>query len=111
MEEVARDSRGNQLYIKPNEAGGNIYWSDEIGGGVMVWDTSLVSPEMLCLALGDAFKSTIPDECEISIRHVKVHVDSAVAAKKYGDMGQYAHDIDLSIAILLRLIEGILADG
>lgn len=51
MREIARDSRGNTLLVEDNEVGGRRYWSDEIGGGVMVWDTSLVSPEMLRLAL------------------------------------------------------------
>jgi len=51
MNEIAKDSRGNRLYVEPNKAGGNTYWSDEIGGGVMVWDTTLVSTEMLQLAL------------------------------------------------------------
>lgn len=49
--EVAEDSRGNVLYVEPNEVGGHTYWSDEIGGGVIVWDTCLVSAEMLKMAL------------------------------------------------------------
>jgi hypothetical protein len=51
LTEVVEDSRGNRLYVEPNEVGGHRYWSDEIGGGVVVWDTSLVSAEMLQLAL------------------------------------------------------------
>ena len=51
MREIAQDSRGNTLLVEDNEVGGHRYWSDEIGGGVVVWDTSLVSPEMLRLAL------------------------------------------------------------
>lgn len=51
LEEVAKDSRGNALYAKDNEVGGRTYWSDEVGGGVYVWDTSLVSREMLELAI------------------------------------------------------------
>lgn len=49
--ELREDSRGNRLYVEENEVGGHRYWSDEIGGGVVVWDTSLVSREMLLLAL------------------------------------------------------------
>lgn len=30
------------LYWRPNEAGGRTYYSDEVGGGVEVWDTCLV---------------------------------------------------------------------
>jgi hypothetical protein len=51
MKEVCQDSRGNILYVEDNEVGGRRYWSDEIGGGVVVWDTSLVSLEMMQLAL------------------------------------------------------------
>ena len=32
---------GCTLYWKPNEAGGRTYISDEIGGGVVIWDTCL----------------------------------------------------------------------
>lgn len=49
---ISTDSRGNQLLREPNEVGGHRYWSDEIGGGAVVWDTSIISEEMLQLALG-----------------------------------------------------------
>jgi hypothetical protein len=39
------------LWVQDNEVGGKRYWSDEIGGGVVVWDTCLVSGEMVRLAL------------------------------------------------------------
>ncbi len=48
---VTKDSRGNTLFVEDNKVGGHTYWSDEIGGGVMVWDTSVVSSEMVRLAL------------------------------------------------------------
>ncbi len=51
LREIGQDSRGNTLLVEDNEVGGRRYWSDEIGGGVCVWDTSLVSTEMLKLAL------------------------------------------------------------
>ena len=51
MKEITQDSRGNTLFVEDNEVGGKRYWSDEIGGGVMVWDTCLVSVEMLKLAI------------------------------------------------------------
>jgi putative component of toxin-antitoxin plasmid stabilization module len=38
--------------------GGHRYWSDEVGGGVVVWDTCLVSDEMVRLAL-DAEKASL----------------------------------------------------
>lgn len=50
MKELGTDSRGNRLYME--ETGqGRCYWSDEIGGGVRVWHTALVSAEMMRLAL------------------------------------------------------------
>lgn len=42
---------GCHLYRKPNEVGGHIYFSDEIGGGVMVWDTALASEGTLLAAI------------------------------------------------------------
>jgi hypothetical protein len=64
MKEVATDSRGNTLFVEPNGVGGHRYWSDEIACGVLVWDTALVSPEMLRLALtaetGRSFTETDP---------------------------------------------------
>lgn len=50
MKRVAQDSRGNTLFVEQTEQGA-CYWSDEIGGGVMVWHTALVSAELLRLAL------------------------------------------------------------
>jgi hypothetical protein len=51
MREIAVTSRGYTLFVEENEVGGRSYWSDEIGGGVMVWDTSLVGEDTLRLAL------------------------------------------------------------
>jgi hypothetical protein len=51
MRKVAEDSRGNWILVEDNEVGGRRYWSDAIGGGVMIWDTSLASPEELLLAM------------------------------------------------------------
>lgn len=48
---IVRDSRGNTLMVEENSVGGRRYWSDEIGGGIVIWDTSLVSAEMLKLAI------------------------------------------------------------
>ncbi len=51
MREVATSPYGYTLFVEDNEVGGRRYWSDEIGGGVMVWDTSLVGEDTLRLAL------------------------------------------------------------
>jgi len=42
---------GSRLYWKSNEAGGRSYISDEIGGGVHVWDSSLVASDTLLAAI------------------------------------------------------------
>lgn len=57
LKEVCQDSRGNTLFVEDNEVGGRRYWSDEIGCGVVVWDTSLVSSEMVKLALAAEAKA------------------------------------------------------
>lgn len=40
-----------KLYREENGAGGHRYWSDSIGGGVIVWDTCLSSEEELMTAM------------------------------------------------------------
>lgn len=52
-ERIAPLPGGLSLYRKPNGVGGYTYTSDEIGGGVMVWDTALVSPTTLLIALAE----------------------------------------------------------
>lgn len=42
---------GAHLFRKPNGAGGYTYYSDEIGGGVTVWDTCLVAESTLLAAM------------------------------------------------------------
>lgn len=39
--------QGYGIFREPNGVGGYRYWSDEIGGGVMVWDTSIVNKDTL----------------------------------------------------------------
>ncbi len=51
LRKVAEDSRGNYLYVEDNKVGGRTYWSDDVGGGVIVWDTTMVSRTMIKLAL------------------------------------------------------------
>lgn len=42
---------GCRLYWMPNEVGGRTYLSDEVGGGVGVWDPALVDSTTLLAAL------------------------------------------------------------
>jgi len=44
---------GATLFVEFNEVGGRRYWSDEIGGGVCVWDTSLVDSGTLLAAMAE----------------------------------------------------------
>lgn len=47
---------GSWLYRKENGVGGYIYFSDEVGGGVVVWDTALVASSTLLAALTEEFR-------------------------------------------------------
>lgn len=64
LEYVGTTSRGYTIFRQPNGVGGHLYWSDEIGGGVRVWDTCLVADETLkaCLAIeaGELPSSKVP---------------------------------------------------
>lgn len=53
LEEVGTTDRGYTIYRQVNEVGGHRYWSDEIGGGVVAWDTCLVDAGTLheCLRI------------------------------------------------------------
>ncbi len=51
MEEIGRTEHGYTIWREPNEAGGHRYWSDSIGGGVVIWDTCLASEEELLFAI------------------------------------------------------------
>lgn len=42
---------GCTLHWRDNGAGGREYYSDEVGGGVFVWDTCLVSRDTLLAAI------------------------------------------------------------
>lgn len=39
--------KGYIIFYEDNEVGGRTYYSDEIGGGVLVWDTALVDIDTL----------------------------------------------------------------
>jgi hypothetical protein len=51
MEIVGHLPNGCTLYREPNGVGGHRYWSDEIGGGAVVWDTCLVGRDTLLAAI------------------------------------------------------------
>ncbi len=51
MEEVGLLPNGSMLFRQANGVGGFTYWSDEVGGGVFVWDTCLVGQDTLLAAI------------------------------------------------------------
>jgi len=51
IEEVCTLPNGCTLFREANGAGGHTYYSDEVGEGVMVWDTCLVSQITLLAAI------------------------------------------------------------
>ncbi len=51
VEDLGCTPNGAHLYRKPDGAGGYVYLSDEISGGVQVWCTSLVSEGTLLAAM------------------------------------------------------------
>ena len=56
LEEVCELPNGCTLYRQENAVGGHTYWSDEIGGGVMAWDTALVDRSTILAAMVDQDK-------------------------------------------------------
>lgn len=44
-------ANGCTLYWETNQVGGRTYFTDEIGGGAVVWDTSIISGNTLLCAL------------------------------------------------------------
>ena len=51
IEDLGSLPNGCHLFRKPNGAGGFTYYSDEVGGGVMVWDTYLINESTLLTAI------------------------------------------------------------
>ncbi len=57
MKEIGTTSRGYTIFEEPDEVGGKRYWSDEVGGGIMIWNTSLCSIESLEFVIAHVKKS------------------------------------------------------
>ncbi len=56
VEEVCGLPNSGHLFRRKNLAGGYTYYSDEIGGGIEVWDTALVSMGTLLTAMSEEIK-------------------------------------------------------
>lgn len=55
---------GSGLYRESNGVGGHRYWSDEVGGGVCVWDTCLVGSDTLLAALTEEARRSRAEQIE-----------------------------------------------
>ncbi len=62
---VCRLPNGCTLYKESNGVGGHRYWSDEIGGGVCIWDTSLVDSSTLLAAIVEEQREKRKQEREL----------------------------------------------
>lgn len=62
FEEVCELPNGATLYRQKNGAGGYTYYSDEIGGGVMVYDTCLVAASTLMATLTEEWRRKIAEQ-------------------------------------------------
>jgi hypothetical protein len=65
---------GHGLWWEYNEVGGRTYWSDEIGGGLMVWDTALVEQSTLLAAIVEEERLRIKEFYEkklCKLKHTK----------------------------------------
>jgi len=51
VEVIGETSRGYTIFRQLNIMGSYRYWSDAIGGGVVIWDTALTSIEELEFAI------------------------------------------------------------
>lgn len=78
LQEVARLPNGCTLYREPNEVGGHRYWSDEVGGGVVVWDTCLVGQDTLLAAIVEEQRRMTEE------RHGKVEEQRRMTEERHG---------------------------
>lgn len=49
----------------------------------------------------EEIRDSIPEECDLTLQHVQVHIDSAKCASIDKDWEQMAHDADMAARILL----------
>jgi len=86
---------GCALYWHPNQVGGRTYLSDEVGGGIFVWDTALVDAETLRAALEvEAFM-----EGKIQRLHSNLPAEDALALRLV-DKAQALHSAHIDHRLL-----------
>lgn len=71
VEDLGCTPTGCHLFRKRNDAGGWTYFSDEISGGIPIWDTSLVSESTLLTAI----------LCEQHRRHLEFMINNGWKSK------------------------------
>ncbi len=72
QEDVCQLPNGCHLFREPNGVGGYRYFSDEIGCGIMVWDTCLVNESTLLAAIVEE-KKRIYLEYQINKRLIRAN--------------------------------------
>lgn len=63
---------GCSLYMKENEVGGRIYYSDEVGDGLFVWDTSLVDMGTLMAAITEELTIQRNNMVNLILKNIKI---------------------------------------
>ncbi len=58
MTEVGQTPTGYTIFVEDNGVGGRRYWTDSIGGGAVIWDTSIASEEELLYAIAAERRAT-----------------------------------------------------
>lgn len=48
-----------------------------------------------------AIRESIPEECELTLAHAAIHLETAICAQGHEDWEQVAHDASLAARILL----------
>lgn len=90
---------GYTLFREPNAAGGHTYTSDEIGGGVLVWDTVLVGESTLLEAMRWEHEKDPSGQAkkQVDLKHA------------YDDFEAHRHVTDEQIDLLLEALDGAMA--
>lgn len=81
--EVGKTPRGYTIFVEDNEAGGHTYYSDEIGGGVMVWDTALIARESIEFAFNVETPAPRRSGVTEAIAEAKCFVSGVVEKAEY----------------------------
>lgn len=98
LEEVCELPMGYTLYRQPNGVGGHTYYSDEVGGGVAVWDTCLVNEDTRLIAIAEERKRAVAEQMVERKRRAAIPLavpgfESAPAAEPPADPSDAVSDV------------------